>query len=69
MSLSEIQRGELTGRIYSVSKGVYYSPADARQTVRRPTLVQWFVSILKEIFLPAGYPHTVSSDYLAYQIW
>ena len=67
MSLSEIQRGELTGRIYSVSKGLYYSSADVR--LRRQSLVQWFVSILKEIFLPAGYPHTVSSDYLSYQIW
>lgn len=24
---------------------------------------------LKEIFLPQGYPHSVSPDYLQYQIW
>ena len=27
------------------------------------------VNVLREIFLPEGYPHTVSDDYLAYQVW
>ena len=26
-------------------------------------------SILRDVLLPKGYPHTVSSDYLQYQIW
>ena len=71
MSLSEIQRGQLTGRIFSESKGFQYVSSDSSRTLNRQqqTLLQWFVSILKEIFLPAGYPNTVSSDYLAYQIW
>lgn len=71
MSLREIQRGQLTGRIYSASKGFYRTPLDQTKNVyqQKQTLFQWFVSIFKEIFLPTGYPHTVSSDYLGYQIW
>ncbi len=71
MSLCEIQRGQLTGRVYSTSKGFYHVSTDSRKTSHRQgqTLFQWFFSIFKEIFLPAGYPNTVSSDYLAYQIW
>ena len=33
---------------------------------------EWFtslVNVLREIFLPEGYPHTISDDYLAYQVW
>lgn len=71
MSLYEIQRGQLTGRIYSASKGFYYVSSDSRKNINRQkqTLIQWFFSIFKEIFLPSGYPNTVSNDYLAYQIW
>ena len=71
MSLSEIQRGQLTGRVYSQSKGFYQVSSESTRTLnrRQQTLIQWFLSIFKEIFLPAGYPNTVSSDYLAYQIW
>jgi len=71
MSLCEIQRGQLTGRIYSTSKGFYYVPSDSikNRNRQKQTLIQWFFSIFKEIFLPAGYPNTVSNDYLAYQIW
>jgi hypothetical protein len=71
MSLSEIQRGQLTGRIYSASKGFYNVSSDPKKNLnrQRQTLIQWFLSIFKEIFLPAGYPNTVSNDYLAYQIW
>jgi hypothetical protein len=71
MSLCEIQRGQLTGRIYSTSKGFYHVSADSTKNIhrQRQSLIQWFFSIFKEIFLPAGYPQTVSNDYLAYQIW
>ncbi|CAF3658262.1 unnamed protein product [Rotaria socialis] len=71
MSLSEIQRGQLTGRIYSTSKGFYHVSSDLTKTIHRQksSLFQWFISIFKEIFLPTGYPNTVSNDYLAYQIW
>ena len=71
MSLCEIQRGRLTGRNYLASKGFCYTSSELTKVIdrRQQTLFQWFLSIFKEIFLPAGYPHTVSSDYLAYQIW
>lgn len=71
MSLSEIQRGQLTGRVYSTSKGFYYVSNDSTKNFNRnkQTLIHWFLSIFKEIFLPAGYPNTVSDDYLSYQIW
>ncbi|CAF1266533.1 unnamed protein product [Adineta ricciae] len=72
MSLSEIQRGQLTGRIYSSSKGFHYVSSKSTKDgnyQKQQTLYQWFLSILKEIFLPAGYPKSVSSDYLGYQIW
>src|SRR5690348_8944806 len=29
----------------------------------------YILNWLKQTFLPAGYPHSVSDDYLAYQIW
>ncbi|CAF1144940.1 unnamed protein product [Rotaria sordida] len=71
MSLCEIQRGQLTGRIYSISKGFYHVSSDSTKTTRRQkqTFIQWFLSIFMEIFLPTGYPNTVSNDYLSYQIW
>jgi len=71
MSLCEIQRGQLTGRIYSTSRGFYHAPSDSTKNLsrQRQTIIQWFLSIFKDIFLPTGYPLTVSSDYLAYQIW
>lgn len=33
------------------------------------SVLDYFKSLLKDIFLPEGYPHSVSSDYLEYQIW
>lgn len=30
---------------------------------------QYLGSLIKDIFLPKGYPYSVSSDYLEYQIW
>ncbi|CAF1164906.1 unnamed protein product [Adineta steineri] len=71
MSLCEIQSGQLTGRIYSTSKGIYHASSDSIKTNKHQklTLFSWFLSIFKEIFLPTGYPNTVSNDYLAYQIW
>ncbi|UJR36503.1 hypothetical protein I4U23_029224 [Adineta vaga] len=72
MLLNEIQRGQSTGRLYSKSKGFYYPSSDSIKNVnyqKKQTLIQWFFSIFKEIFLPAGYPNSVSNDYLAYQIW
>ncbi|XP_046428897.1 RUS family member 1 [Neodiprion fabricii] len=29
----------------------------------------WILTFLKEVFLPAGYPESVHSDYVPYQIW
>lgn len=31
--------------------------------------LQYLYSLLKDIFLPKGYPNSVSSDYTEYQIW
>ncbi|CAF3398341.1 unnamed protein product [Rotaria sp. Silwood1] len=71
MSLCEIQRGQLTGRIYSTSKGFYHVSTDSTKPIHRQkqSFIQWILLIFIEIFLPTGYPNTVSSDYLAYQIW
>jgi len=38
------------------------------QGVRQST-TQSIVNVLRTIFLPQGYPDSVSDDYLAYQIW
>ena len=35
---------------------------------RRWSLKAW-KNLLAEIFLPQGYPHSVSDDYLKYQMW
>jgi len=59
MSLIEIENGQLTGRIY---------PKNETRRAKE-NLFQLFITIFKEIFLPTGYPHTVSKDYLAYQVW
>ena len=32
-------------------------------------LVSNFKTIVKNVFLPEGYPHSVSDDYMTYQIW
>lgn len=33
------------------------------------SLITWFINLLKGMFLPKGYPDSVSSDYMEYQIW
>ncbi|XP_076387435.1 RUS family member 1 [Megachile rotundata] len=38
-------------------------------TTRTKPFYSGFVSILKEVFLPQGYPDSVHPDYTAYQIW
>lgn len=33
------------------------------------TVIQTVLDVLRDIFLPHGYPESVSSDYFDYQIW
>jgi len=59
-------------------QGVTYSWDDYKKSYRTNKNTnltrsnEWFtslVNVLREVFLPEGYPHTVSDDYLAYQVW
>lgn len=38
-------------------------------TTRTKSFYSGFVSIIKEVFLPQGYPDSVHPDYTSYQIW
>lgn len=64
MILYETQLGRSTGRIFSKKDGFSQRRADQRKS-----LIEWFLNFFKEVFLPSGYPNSVSSDYLSYQIW
>lgn len=39
------------------------------QATESQAIYSRFVSVVKEIFLPQGYPDSVHPDYTAYQIW
>lgn len=38
-------------------------------TTRTKSFYSGFISIVKEVFLPQGYPDSVHPDYTPYQIW
>ena len=38
-------------------------------TTRTKSFYSGFISIVKEVFLPQGYPDSVHPDYTSYQIW
>ncbi|XP_030384135.1 RUS1 family protein C16orf58 homolog [Scaptodrosophila lebanonensis] len=56
---------------------LYVTPADQGNIVRvplrgdKPVIHEKFflIRVLQNIFLPKGYPDSVSEDYLAYQVW
>lgn len=42
---------------------------DCKKTSGSKSAIVWFVEWLRYAFLPQGYPASVSSDYLSYQLW
>ena len=33
------------------------------------TFIEGFVQFIRQVFLPQGYPESVSDDYFSYQLW
>ena len=61
---------------YSVSKdGTTLKRKQSNKTQRENehntlvSLLPWLIQVLREVFLPEGYPSSVSNDYIAYQVW
>ncbi|CAF1604264.1 unnamed protein product, partial [Didymodactylos carnosus] len=74
MRLYETNRGVLTGRSVTLSDTTFHHKQKDKvvSSFNRYSVgvfYTWLISIFKEIFLPAGYPDSVSRDYLPYQKW
>ena len=64
---------------YNASKSFYYNLSKAGKTVTRQKIanssdntkrdISSVETFLRNVFLPEGYPNSVSDDYLSYQIW
>ena len=61
--------GSERGRFFVKSKDEQTITELLSDTARRKSLYPSFVSIVKDVFLPQGYPDSVHPDYIAYQIW
>lgn len=58
--------GDRINRYRKGSDGRLHKLQDQEGRARRTeNLIHWF----KNVFLPAGYPESVSDDYLEYQLW
>ena len=56
---------------YSVTDNTIRKRTDdpPRNTNTLPRLYQHLLLLIRQVFLPEGYPNSVSSDYMAYQCW
>ena len=66
------RRGEYEwSQYYSVTNNTIRKRTDnpPRNQSSFSRLYQHLLLLIRQIFLPEGYPHTVSSDYMAYQGW
>ncbi|KAI0360359.1 DUF647-domain-containing protein [Trametes cingulata] len=70
MSGFAIREKDGSGRVIAVytSEGQHEKTAQKRAESARLVRSSWR-RVLSDVFLPEGYPSTVSSDYLQYQIW
>ncbi|KAI0646625.1 vitamin B6 photo-protection and homoeostasis-domain-containing protein [Trametes meyenii] len=60
--------GRVTG-VYSSSNNAQINAATRVHAKKANSRGGSWRRLLSDVFLPEGYPHTVSSDYLQYQIW
>ncbi|KZC09706.1 PREDICTED: RUS1 family protein C16orf58 homolog [Dufourea novaeangliae] len=61
--------GDEKNRFFVKSKDEHSITELLSDTTRTKSFYSGFVSIVKEVFLPQGYPDSVHQDYTPYQIW
>ena len=65
---SNLSKGEALEHVVQEKKLITVT-VDSLSSNSLGCLVSNFKTIVKHVFLPEGYPHSVSDDYMTYQIW